>query len=130
MLNIYVRWIISVEIRSNHRSVLGKLRLKMLKPTISIPRYLLKYNIKSFKNEMSRELYKRWLPAKILQNKIEGEDNVESTWEQLQNSITATEKELILPWSKRNSKKRKEHLEYEDKGQTHEIYSFGGRATF
>lgn len=105
-----VRALTSADVGSDHRLILCKYRsynrLIMKKRK---PEYVTKYNIESFANDSTKDLYQRRLTDNINNNSIEEVNDVEQAWEKIKNNILKSAGEAISTRrininGKRNSK--------------------------
>lgn len=84
----------SADVVGNNRLLYEKFRIKMQKHIQRIPKFELRHNINSFKQNSVKDLYKRRLVTK-LQQTITEENDVETALKKSENNVTNEGLEVI-----------------------------------
>jgi len=91
-----VRSIMTAETASDHRMVLGKLRLKLKCKQRMEKEYEFKINIESLQDDSTKDLYRRRIQPTLEQNCIIETDAVEASWSKVkENFIIVAAKEAL-----------------------------------
>lgn len=90
-----IRVLISADVGSDHRLILGRIRLTAQLRKKSPPVIVEKLNIESIKDETIKALYERRINQKIRENNIADEDNVGTGWNKIKFNMTKAAEEAL-----------------------------------